>query len=86
MASPANMVIIALVDCKGEGFSVKAGKHGQNEMPPAELIQSSSITSILLELEADQHYSYTLGRPFLENVVAVHDVGAKEMRFAQRIY
>jgi hypothetical protein len=27
-----------------------------------------------------------LGRPFLENVVAVHDVGAKEMRFAMRKY
>jgi hypothetical protein len=30
--------------------------------------------------------SYNLGRPFLEEVVAVHDVGAKEMRFAQRHY
>ncbi|KAF2115273.1 aspartic peptidase domain-containing protein [Lophiotrema nucula] len=29
---------------------------------------------------------FTLGRPFMQNVVAVHDVGAQEMRFAQRKY
>lgn len=27
-----------------------------------------------------------LGDPFLKNVVAVHDVGAEEMRFAKREY
>jgi hypothetical protein len=30
--------------------------------------------------------AYILGRPFLENLVAVHDLGAKEMRFALREY
>jgi hypothetical protein len=33
-----------------------------------------------------ESFSYSLGKPFLENVVVVHDVGAKEMRFAQRNY
>jgi hypothetical protein len=39
-----------------------------------------------LTLELTVTNRYLLGRPFLENVVAVHDLEAREMRFAQRKY
>jgi hypothetical protein len=36
--------------------------------------------------DGDVINNYILGEPFLNNVVAVFDVGASEMRFAQAVY